>query len=131
MGSVTLDVTVYEINIRYDCEETEAHWEIVRADGITEVYTVLNYSEYRYGRNEDIPENGLYLQTHCFYLCQANLIVTPTDLRYNEASITFSINLPECYNSSNVTESTKLRVQGMHYFSLHMLMKNNPLYRTT
>ena len=38
---MTLSVSACCIDI-YDCEETEAHWEIVRADGITEVHTVLS-----------------------------------------------------------------------------------------
>ena len=98
----------------YRCESLEAHWEIVRADGVIETYTVLNYTEYGHGRNEDFPESGLRINTFCHGFCDLYLSIAPTDLRYNEARITCMFNLPECYNTSNATETTTLRIQGMH-----------------
>ena len=98
----------------YDCESLEAHWEIVRADGVIETYTVVDYTENRHGRNKDFPKRGLLTSTSCHGFCYLYLSIAPTDLRYNEARITCVFNLPECYNTSNATEVTTLRIQGMH-----------------
>ena len=42
----------------YDCSVFEVHWEIQRADGETEMHTVLNETYY-YGRYDDLPDRGL------------------------------------------------------------------------
>ena len=49
----------------YDCPEAEAHWKIQRADGETEVYTVLNET-YHYGRDYDLPDRGLSFYGDCY-----------------------------------------------------------------
>ena len=70
----------------YRCESLQAHWEIVRADGVIETYTVVDYTR---ERNEDFRESGLRIDTHCrSIICDLNLSIAPTDLRYNEALIT-------------------------------------------
>ena len=110
-GSTILEVYARYID-QYDCEEAEAHWEIVRADGVTELYTVFNNDEYHYGRNEEFPDIGLTLWTNCYHSCDLYMIITPRNLTYHEAEITCVITLPECFSSSNTTETTTLRIQG-------------------
>ena len=98
------------INI-YDCPEAEAHWEIQRADGETEVYTVLNETYY-YGRYDDLPDRGISFVGFCYGFCNFHMRISPTDLRYNGAQITGVFNVPECYNSSNITDPMTLNIQG-------------------
>ena len=96
----------------YDCSETEAHWKIQRADGETEVYTVWNET-YHYGRyNDDFPDRGLSFNGRCHRRCSFYLTISPTDMRYNGAQITGVFNLPECFNSSNITDPMTLNIQG-------------------
>ena len=95
----------YFIDI-YDCSEFEAHWKIQRSDGETEMYTVFN---------EDIPDRGLSFYGHCSDICDLYMKISPTDMRYNGAQITGVLNLPECYNSSNITDPMTLNIQGTLY----------------
>ena len=96
----------------YDCQEDEILWEIVQPNGEYEVYTVANYSHYRHGRHESLPEGGLSFGGFCHFDCFVRLTITPTDLRYNGAKITGIVRLPECFNTSNTTNTTILRIQG-------------------
>ena len=104
----------YYIDFFYDCQETEILWEIVKPNGEYEVYTVANYSHYRSGRRESITERGLSFGGFChpLFVCDLRLTLTPTDLRYNGAQITGMVRLPECFNISNTTNTTTLRIQG-------------------
>ena len=98
----------------YDCQEAESLWEIIKPNGENEVYTVSNYSQYHQGRHQTITEGGLSFGGFCplwFILCN-HLTITPTDLRYNGAQITGMVHLPECFNISNTTNTTTLRIQG-------------------
>ena len=89
------------------CDELELHWEIQRADGMREVYTVFEHNKtYNYQRHEEIPDRGLK-----FYGTQ--MTISPTDQRYNGAKITGILDLPECYNNSNVTEPLTIIIQGV------------------
>ena len=97
----------------YDCPDNEAHWELERADGELEVYTVLN-DTYIYGRQEELPGTGLLFNGFCHHYCHLNMEISPTDDRYNGAQITGVFNLPECFNSSNVTDTITLNIQGMN-----------------
>ena len=116
-GSAYFYIYGYYIDI-YDCSDFEAHWEIQRADGNIEVYTVLN-DTYHYGLDQYLPDRGLNIFGNCDFRCRLNLEISPTDLRYNGAQITGVFNLPECFNSPNVTDTTTLNIQGMHgiYYS--------------
>ena len=98
----------------YGCLDTEAHWEIERADGELEVYTVLN-DTYRYGRREELPDMGLSFKGYFIEGFSLRMDISPTDLRYNGAQITGVFNLPECFNSSNVTDTITLNIQGMNF----------------
>ena len=95
----------------YDCPDVEAHWKIQRADGETEVYTVLN-EKYHYGRNDDLPERGLTFHGRCRRHCSLYMTISPTDLRYNGAQITGVFNLPECFDSPSITDPMTLNIQG-------------------
>ena len=97
----------------YDCYETEAYWKIQRADGETEVYTVVNET-YDYGRDYDLLDRGLSFDGYCypFIGCSLYVTISPTDMRYNGAQITGVLNLPECFNSSNITDPMTLNIQG-------------------
>ena len=121
VGSVYL--SMYSCCVVYDCYELEAHWQIQRADGVTEVYTVVNET-YHYGRSEEIPDRGLYFNGYCFGSCFLRMLISPTDLQYDGAQITGIIEVPECYNSSNVTESLTISIQGiMKRIIEHVLLK--------
>ena len=98
----------------YDCQEAEILWEIVKPNGEFEVYTVANYSHYRRGRRESITERGLSFGGFCHprIECNLRLTITPTDLRYNGAQNTGIVHIPECFNTSNTTNTTTLRIQG-------------------
>ena len=89
-------------------------WEIVKPNGDYEVYTVANYSHYRSRRRESITERGLSFGGFCHPLlvCDLRLTITPTDLRYNGPQITGMVRFPECFNTSNTTNTTTLRIQG-------------------
>ena len=119
----------------YDCPDTEAHWEIERADGELEVYTVLN-DTYRYGRDEELLDRGLSFDGIChpaFFICIFDVELSPTDDRYNGAQITGVFNVPECFNSSNVTDTLTLNMQGMnfndHPFTISIILLINRLTR--
>ena len=109
-GSVYLSITAYHIG-PYGCNEAEVFWKIARADGETEVYTVLNQDEYHYGRREILSDRGLTFSGYCDFLCRPRLTITPTDMRYNEAQITAVVNISDCYNT---TDTATLRIQGKH-----------------
>ena len=96
----------------YDCQEAEILWEIVKPNGEYEVHTAANYSHYRHGRHETITERGLSFGGFCDFDCYVGLTITPTDLRYNGAQITGIVRLPECFNTSNITNTTTLGIQG-------------------
>ena len=112
-------MVAYHINI-YDCPEFEMQWEIQRANGETEVYTVLN-DAYRYGRDEDIPDRGLYFHGYChpfFLFCSLEIEIRPIDLTYNGAQITGIVNLPECFSTLNTTDPMTLNIQGVGTFCI-------------
>lgn len=110
-GSANLYLTAYEVG-PYICDIFEVIWKIVRADGETEIYTVASNDEYHYGRYESLYDRGLTFSGYCEEICRPWLTVTPTDLRYNGAQITGVVDLPECFNTSNTTNTTILRIQG-------------------
>ena len=112
-GSAHFYMYGYYIDIR-NCSEVEAHWEIQRADGNIEMYTVLN-DTYHYGRHEyfNLPDRGIELMSYCHDFCDLDLFVMPTDLRYNGAQITGVFNVPECFNSPYVTDTITLNIQGI------------------
>ena len=85
----------------------EAHWEIQRADGETEIYNETDYYHH-----EELSKRGLYIEGYCNILY---LEVSPTDLRYDGAQITAILDLPQCYNGFNVTESIALNIQGIMF----------------
>ena len=100
----------------YNCQEAEIFWDIVKRNRENEIYIVANHDEYRHERHETMTDRGLSFGGSCHYtifgLCDIQLTVTPTDLRYNDAQITGMVHLPECYNTSNTTNTTTLRIQG-------------------
>ena len=71
---------------------------------------------YLYRRRDDLPDRGFSFGGDChtlnFYGCYLQMKVIPTDMRYNGAQITGVFNLPECFNSSNITDSMTLNIQG-------------------
>ena len=76
------------------------------------MYTMVNET-YRYGRDDVLLDRGLSVYGYCsLYSCYLLIVVNPTDLRYNEAQITGVLNLPECFDSSNITDPITLNIQG-------------------
>ena len=112
-GNAEFYFEAYSIDI-YDCPDVEAHWKIQRADGETEMYTVWNET-YHYGRHDDFPDRGLTFDGRCRRRCSLYIAISPTDMRYNGAQITGVLNLPECFNSSNITDPMTLNIQGTLY----------------
>lgn len=116
MGSA--DFYLYVNNIdNYDCSSLEIYLEIERATcrGETEVYIVVNET-YHYGRSDDFPDRGLSFDGFCHFIvfgCYLQVTIRPTDLRYNGAQLTGVVNLPECFNNSNVTDPLTLNIQGL------------------
>ena len=95
----------------YDCPEVELRWEILRADGETELYSVVNET-YRYGRYERYPDRGLRISGYCDHYCDADLWISPTDLRYDGAQITAILSLPGCSDSPYSSDAMTLHIQG-------------------
>ena len=106
-GSAVLYIEAIHIGY-YICDEFEVYWEIVRADAETERYTVSHH----YGTYENHQDRGLSFEGFCDIECHQILTITPTDMRYDGAQITGVVNIPECYNTSNVTNITTIRIQG-------------------
>ena len=96
----------------YICNDIGVYWEILRADGELEVYTVANRHEYYHGRYETLADRGLSFAGYCDLNCILGLTITPTDIRYDGAQITGVVNLPGCYNATNTTDTTVLSIQG-------------------
>ena len=69
---------------------------------------------YHNGRDEDLPDRGISFDGLCIQsdICYLEMEVSPTDMRYNGAQITGVVNLPECFNSSNITDPMTLNIQG-------------------
>ena len=119
-GEADFNLEAYAIDI-HDCPELEIQWEIQRANGETEVYTVVN-DTYRY---EDITDRGLYFHGFCqpIIYCHLQITIRPTDLTYNGAQITGIVNLPECFSTSNTTDPMTLNIQGVVTFCVtHIYM---------
>ena len=114
-GEADFNLDASHIDI-YDCPELEIQWEIQRANGETEVYTVVNYDTYRHGRDEDITDRGLYFHAFCHRYCSLEIEIRPTDMTYNGAQITGIVNLPECFSTSNTTDPMTLNIQGVDTF---------------
>lgn len=110
-GSTSLYLRIYRI-YTYDCE-LEVLWDIVRPNCENEEYTVVN-DTYHYGRRDTLADRGLSFGGFCHRIidCYLRLTVTPTDMRYNGVQITGVVSLPECFNNSNTTNTTTLRIQG-------------------
>ena len=108
-GNAAFNMIAYHIY----CPDVKVHWEIQRADGETEMYTVVNET-YHYGRY-DFPDRGLSFFADCSPRCFLYMTISPTDMRYNGAQITGVFNLPECFNSSNITDPMTLNIQSTLY----------------
>ena len=100
------------------CPGFELGWEILRADGNTEFYTVLN-SWFSPGRYVENVENGLVFNTErrvrSFFFTTLNSTVgiTPTNLRYNGARMRAMLKVPTCFKHSNSMEYMILNIQSI------------------
>ena len=115
-GSASFYFDAHRIDI-YDCPDIEVRWEIQRADGEKEVYTIYIYivnETYHYGRYVELPDRGVDIGGFCHGYCEADITISPTDMRYNGAMITGVVDLPQCFNSPHVTESFTLNIQGIY-----------------
>ena len=66
---------------------------------------------------EKLADKGLYFWRDC---CFFKLLIYPMDLRYNGAQITGVVNIPECFDSSNMTESVTVNIQGIYIYIITM-----------
>ena len=112
-GTAYLDVWAFDV---YHCREVDVQWEIVRADGEVELYRAQPQGGYYYSDfYEEFEEEGLVFETSCNYdYCRMQMILSPTDLRYNGAQVTCNFSLPEC-NISNITNPTTVNIQGIKF----------------
>ena len=95
----------------YECPGLELYWEILRADGETELYTVVNETHY-IETYEEYTERGVETYGDCYGACIADLRISPTDLKYDGAQVTVVLDLPGCFNSSNSSDTMMLNIQG-------------------
>ena len=100
-----------------NCPGLELHWKILRADGETETYTVVNETYYN-GINEEYTDRGVETYGDCSGACIADLSISPTDLRYDRAQVTAVLDMPGCFNSSNSTDTMMLNIQGHIYYMI-------------
>ena len=114
-GEASFSFYASDINV-YACPGLELHWEILRADGETELYSVVNET-YHYGRDEEYPESGLEIDGFChfIFLCRVRARISPTDMRYDGAQLTAILNLPGCFNTSNSSDTMTLNIQGQFF----------------
>ena len=75
------------------------------------MYTVLNET-YPEGKYVQYPDRGVETAESCYSYCDAYIVISPTDMRYNGAVITGIVDHPQCFNSSNVTDPFTLNIQG-------------------
>ena len=79
------------------------------------MHTVWNETYHYNGNYDDLPERELSFDGYCGLSCSTYVTISPTDMRYNGAQITGVLNLPECFNSSNITDPMTLNIQGTLY----------------
>ena len=94
-----------------DCPGLNLYWNILRADGETELYTVVNEA-YHYGREEEYNDAGIEIYGQCFSFCESYLWIRPTDQRYDGAQVTAILNIPECSDSPYSSDTITLHIQG-------------------
>ena len=111
----------YEYHSIYDvhgCHDLEVRWEILRKDGLTELYTIINET-YNHGRDLELQGSGLFIYGSQFYhfLLESRLTITPTDLRYDGAQLRGVLDIPSCFNISSSGNMT-LNIQGYYQITL-------------
>lgn len=94
----------------YSCSEFELHWKILKDDGKTELYTVVN--ERHLSNTEEYTDSGLEIIGHCISNCYSYLRISPTDLRYDGAKITAILSLSICSDSPYTSDAMALHIQG-------------------
>jgi len=94
----------------YGCFEFEIHWKILKDDGKTEIYTVV--SETHPSNSEEYIDIGIEITGYCISNCDTYMSISPTDLRYNGAKITATLNIPECSDSPYSSDAVTLHIQG-------------------
>lgn len=88
----------------------EVHWEVLKDDGKTELYTVVN--ERHLSNTEEYTDSGLEIIGHCSSNCYSYLWISPTDLRYDGAKITATLSLSMCSDSPYTSDAMALHIQG-------------------
>ena len=75
------------------------------------MYTVFSEAHSK-GIRTDLSDRGLSFDGFCFLFdldgCYLHMTISPTALRYNGAQITGVLDLPECFNTSNITDPMTL-----------------------
>ena len=105
--------SVYDV---HGCHDLEVRWEILRRDGLTELYTIINET-YNHGRDLELQDSGLFIYgPHIFWL-ESELTITPTDLRYDGAQLRAVLDIPSCFNISSSGNMT-LNIQGCYQITL-------------
>ena len=107
-----------------DCPGLELRWEILRADGETKLYTSVNET-YRRGRYGWYPDGGLHIEGYCRSYCNADMWISPTDLRYDGAQITTILDLPGCSDSPYSSDAVLLfTTVAPSSFNRHQKLRN-------
>lgn len=108
---------IYNISI-LSCTEIDLHWEIMRRDGETELYTV--YNKTRNGDQyfvDEYSDRGISIYVDCaFIFCDGvghvtGAVIMPMDGRYAGAQVTAVLILPEC-NRRYTSDAMTLNILG-------------------
>ena len=119
-GETTFNI--YVDDYLYGCPDLEFRWEILRKDGLTEVYTIINGTYHH--RSIELSDIGLFISGYQFVFLRSTLTFTPTDLRYDAAQLRAVLDVPSCFNIS-ISGNMTLNIQGYNWFSLKIIIMHN------
>ena len=119
-GETTFNIYVDDL---YGCPYLEFRWEILRKDGLTEVYTVINGTYHH--RSIELYDIGLFISGYQFFYLISRLTFIPTDLRYDAAQLRAVLDVPSCFNIS-ISGNMTLNIQGDNWITLKIIIL--PIY---
>ena len=106
----------YYIDDINGCHDLEVRWEILRKDGLTELYTIINET-YNHGRDVYLQDRGLFINGYQHIFLYSTVAITPIDLSYDGAQLRAVLDIPSCFNISFSGNMT-LNIQGYNQITL-------------
>ena len=106
----------YNIDDIYGCHDLEVRWEILRKDGLTEIYTIINET-YNNGRDVYLQDRGLFINGYQHHFLYSRVTIAPIDLCYDGAQLRAVLDIPSCFNISFSGNMT-LNIQGYNQITL-------------